>query len=210
MITDYASLKAAIADRLDRSDLTAVIPEFIRAAESRINRELRSSLQDKRTTLTTTPGDDYVSLPSDFREIRSMSVASTPPRTLEFITMSELEKSFTVGGEPSVFTIVGTEARIAPSPSQATTLNLYYVSDLVALDQDSDTNALLVKHPDLYYLGALSDAYGYLMDEQRAEFYLQKARDTIFQVNADEATTKFPNGMVLPTAYGERFNVRTV
>lgn len=41
MITDYSSLKQAVADWLARADLTAQIPTFIQGAHARINRELR-------------------------------------------------------------------------------------------------------------------------------------------------------------------------
>lgn len=42
MINDNATLQAAIAGWLARSDLTASIPDFIQLGEARINRELRT------------------------------------------------------------------------------------------------------------------------------------------------------------------------
>ena len=41
MITDYASLQAAVADYLNREDLTTQIQTFIQLAEAKFNRELR-------------------------------------------------------------------------------------------------------------------------------------------------------------------------
>ena len=40
-INSYSSLQTAVANWLDRSDLTDRIPEFIDLAEARINRALR-------------------------------------------------------------------------------------------------------------------------------------------------------------------------
>lgn len=207
-ITNYGDLKAAVADQLDRSDLTSQIVTFIAQAESRINRELRAALQDKRSTLTVTGGSDYATLPSDFRQMRNVSVVQTPPRVLEFVTMNELEQVYTGSGTPQVFTIVGTEIRVAPTPDTDITLNIYYVSNLAAFSDDADTNALLTTHPDLYLYGALEHAYAFLMDEQRMQFYREQVRNIIFEINKDEADQRFAAGLVLPTPYGERYNIR--
>ena len=40
----YSELKSNIADWLNRSDLTSVIPTFISLAENRLNRQLRVAL----------------------------------------------------------------------------------------------------------------------------------------------------------------------
>ena len=40
-ITTYAELKTAIANWLNREDLTSVIPDFISLAEADFNRKLR-------------------------------------------------------------------------------------------------------------------------------------------------------------------------
>ena len=50
----YTELKDAIADWLDRSDLTARIPDFIALAEARINRERRIRPMEVRSTIVTT------------------------------------------------------------------------------------------------------------------------------------------------------------
>ena len=41
-ITNYTELKSSLADWLNRSDLTTVIPDFITLAESQFNREIRN------------------------------------------------------------------------------------------------------------------------------------------------------------------------
>lgn len=41
MISDYSTLKQAIADELARSDLASAIPTFIQLAEADLNRQLR-------------------------------------------------------------------------------------------------------------------------------------------------------------------------
>jgi hypothetical protein len=64
------TLQTAIANFLARSDLNSQIPEFIQLAEARINRELETREQEKRSTATLQVGDEYIALPNDLREIR--------------------------------------------------------------------------------------------------------------------------------------------
>ena len=41
-IATYTDLQSSVADWLNRSDLSAVIPTFIQLAEAKFNRELRT------------------------------------------------------------------------------------------------------------------------------------------------------------------------
>lgn len=54
MVNDYATLQAAIADELARSDLTNVIPTFIQLAEADFNRQLRTRQMQALVTGTAT------------------------------------------------------------------------------------------------------------------------------------------------------------
>jgi len=63
-INTFATLKTAVANWLNRDDLTDRIPEFISLAESRLSRELETRGQEKRATLTTSASDQYISLPA--------------------------------------------------------------------------------------------------------------------------------------------------
>jgi hypothetical protein len=67
-IVDFASLQAAVADWLNRTDLTARIPDFIGLAEVRMMRKLRMRLLEADATTTAPPGARLISLPTDYRE----------------------------------------------------------------------------------------------------------------------------------------------
>ena len=56
-IGTYAELQTAVANWLDRDDLTDRIPEFIALAEAKMNRNQRISLMDNvRTAITMAAG----------------------------------------------------------------------------------------------------------------------------------------------------------
>jgi hypothetical protein len=67
MITNYGELKAEVADWINREDLTAKLPDFIRLAETEIYRDLRSADNEFTATYISTGADvDGVAMaPSD-------------------------------------------------------------------------------------------------------------------------------------------------
>ena len=85
-ITTYSELQTAIAEFLARTDLTSDIKNFISLAEARMSRELSTRSQEKRVTATTTADDEFISLPTDLREIRVIKLNSSPQRVLEYYT----------------------------------------------------------------------------------------------------------------------------
>ena len=73
----YANLKTAIADFLNRDDLTSSIDDFIDLAEAQMNREVRHWDMEKRATAVL--NTQYTALPNDFVEpIRFMITMVTP------------------------------------------------------------------------------------------------------------------------------------
>ena len=68
-ISNYTELKAAIADYLNRSDLTSQIVDFITLAESDINNVSRLTEQETNATITMVAAQAYNSLPTGFLEV---------------------------------------------------------------------------------------------------------------------------------------------
>ena len=64
-INTYSTLQTAVANWLDRDDLTARIPEFIALAETRINRALRiRAMETVSTAISTASGTREYALPT--------------------------------------------------------------------------------------------------------------------------------------------------
>ena len=66
-LATYSDLKTAVANYLARSDLTAVIPDFVRLAETRLRRELRIRQMLQVVTTSTVSGDSTVALPANLQ-----------------------------------------------------------------------------------------------------------------------------------------------
>ena len=78
-LSTFTELKEAVADWLDRSDLTARIPDFIALAEARINRELRIRPMEVRSTMYTTVDQQYFNLPGGYIQMRNICLLYTSP-----------------------------------------------------------------------------------------------------------------------------------
>ena len=63
-ISTYSELQTAVANWLDRDDLTARIPEFIVLAEARYNRELRIRGMETIVDISTVAGTRSYALPT--------------------------------------------------------------------------------------------------------------------------------------------------
>lgn len=175
-ISTKAELHTAVANWLNRSDLTSRIPEFISLAEAAFNRNLRT--RDMLSRSTTSTNAQYVALPSDFLEMLNVELTSTdPPKRLLYATSDRSDdfrqqKSNKVG-VPIYYTIEGSAIQLNPTPDINYTIQMSYYKDIPALSAvaDSGSNWLLETHPDIYLYGALVQASPYLMDPQSAQMW---------------------------------------
>jgi len=166
----FAQLKTSIADWLNRSDLTSVIPDFITLAEAEFNRTVRVRQMIVRANATL--DSEYTQLPSDFLEMENLVLLLTTPTKLEFLSDEQSDDYFTryfsAAGTPRYYTIVGDTFKVVPSPATDTTeVQMTYYGKIAALSDSNTTNWLLTKHPDLYLYGSLLQAAPYLQDDAR-------------------------------------------
>jgi hypothetical protein len=167
----YANLQLAIADRIHRADLTAVIPDFIRQAEDVIYSDLDARKQDSRSTLIAAADTEAIALPSDFMNFRSVAVASsTPMNPLDYRAPDQYAQEFQFGdtGVPQVYTIIGDSMYVQPIPDQDYTLNIVYEAKLTNLSNANPSNWMLANYPTVYLYAALVQAAIYMMKDPSA------------------------------------------
>lgn len=192
-LSTYATLQSAIADWLERADLTARIPDFITLAEAQINRALRVRRMIERATAQIT--DAYSVTPTDFLEIVSMvltngveplQLSPAPPETLDgYGTGQET-------GQPRFWAVVGEEIRYYPTPDRAYTATLTYYAKIPALTDTNTTNWVLQTHPDAYLFGALKEAGPFLKDADVLSMFEGKYQAAIRSIKDAERTRVGP------------------
>ena len=198
-ISTKAELHTAVANWLNRSDLTSRIPEFISLAEASFNRNLRTREMLVRSTASTS--GQYVSLPTDFLEMLNIELTSTtPPKRLVYITSDRSddyrERQNNKTGIPDYYTIEGTSIQLLPTPNEAVTVQLNYYQDIPALSglADSANNWILSAHPDVYLYGTLMQASPYIMDPQSAQQWDALLVRSVQELTAADEKSRYSGG----------------
>lgn len=205
-LTTYTGLKASIADWLNRTDLTAEIPDFISLAEAQMERTLRTRQMLTRSAITI--ANEYVNTPADFLETRLLKLTSTNPDTpLTFMTMDALDDEATRNtgsGRPEFFGVVGTQFRFIPTPDSSYTGELVYFANLNKLSTSVATNFLLTSSPDVYLYGSLLQAAPYLQDDARIQVWagLYERALTDLQVADDRGSTSGGKLLIRTKSFG--------
>ena len=205
-VDTYTNLQAAIANFLARSDLTAQIPDFITMAEARMSRELETRSQEKRAAASTVGGNEYLSLPTDLREVREVKLNTSPLTVLSYYSPVALDEKFASSGQgkPLGYSIIGDEIKLRPIPDTAYSLEIVYIGTIDALSAANQTNNILSRSPDAYLYGALAEAYAYLLDEQRAAQYLQRFNLALEEIKIDEQRAHYGTGSLQMSSIYQR------
>jgi hypothetical protein len=165
-------LQSAIADYLNRADLTAQIQTFIQFCEADLNTRLRS--REMIVNATATSDGQFVSLPPDWLEaINMMIVRGQSP--LRYITPDEadvINKAQTYTSTRFYSMTTGIIELVPPAVDDIT-IDMVYYGKIPALSDANTTNWLLTKAPDVYLYGALTHAAPFLMDDQRMPVFSQ-------------------------------------
>ena len=189
-ISTYSDLKAAVADWLNRSDLTATIPNFIALAEADINSHFDLRTVESDQLVSATPGSRYVALPTGFREAQNLWInwpygRGTP---LRFVT-PELLTTIATPGAPLLWCIDGDNIAFEKPADQAYSLTLRMIGG-VGLSDTSPANLILTNYPNVYLYGALREAAPYLRDPEASGLWEAKYADAITKAKAKENRTK--------------------
>ena len=177
-ISTYAELQTAVANWLDRDDLTDRIPEFIALAEAKMNRVLRISLMENISTAISTVGGqrDY-SLPAGFTGMKEFHLNTDPLTPLSYLTPEMMSRLWagSTSGKPRAFTLFsdsGTrKIKLGPAPDAVYTTSMLYLKKIDNLSVANPTETMLTENPDIYLYGALLEAEPFLMNDGRVQLW---------------------------------------
>ncbi len=163
-LTTYTTLKASIANWLNRSDLTTEIQDdFIKLTEADLNSKLRVRSMIAQVNITVNA--ETAALPTDFLQIRNFYILSGQTKTpLVYTTPSSMDTTSgtSTTGLPTTFTILGDTLRFSPKPDATYTAVMNYFKKFPALSSTVATNFILENHPAIYLYGSLFHAANFL------------------------------------------------
>ena len=159
-VTDFASLKTAVMDWADNTNITADrAGEFVQLATQLFNYGSQAlsplRVRQMEAIATLTPVDGVFTLPADYLQYRRVILANSWRCTLEYITPAKVDDLYPdrAGGVSQNFTIIGPSLLTYPTTSSDVELTYYQkIPDLV---DDADTNWLLTDSYGVYLHGAL-------------------------------------------------------
>ncbi len=190
-ISTYAELQTAVANYLDRADLTDRIVEFIALAESRIARSVTSRSMVKR--VTTNAATQYILLPDDFLEMRNIQLNTSPKKRLEYVSPEHLD-SINAGSEsgtPSVYTIIGNELQLGPTPDSTVEVEIAYMYQLPALSATNTTSWFLTYTPDLLLYGSLIEAEPFTANDERISLWKALFDEAVMKLNEQDERGRY-------------------
>ena len=169
--TTYSELQTSIANYLGRSDLTSIIPDFIRFAETRLSRDLRTRIMLKSATTSMTAGDATVALPTDFLEIRNLFTQGNPRMPVTYLSPSAFTRDARAdeSGLPFFYTVLASDFQFAPIPDTAYVLEILYYAKPTVLSGTTASNVFLANYPDALLYASLLEAEPYLINDARSQ-----------------------------------------
>ena len=190
-LSTYDELKASIADFLNRDDLTAVIPDFIKLAETQMSRDLRHWRQEDRATAVV--DQQYASLPNNFIEPIRITIPANESHTLELVSTFEISKLRAEGsnrtGRPQQYAVLDQSFELFPTPDADYTVELVYYESIPELGTLT-TNWVLTYFPDAYLYGSLMQSSPYLQEDQRVQVWNALYQNAVSAINLEGASAK--------------------
>lgn len=194
----YAGLLASVAQWLDRTDLTSVIPDLVTLAEARIARDLRVRAQITTTVTNATADTAAMALPTGWLEFENLSLNTTPGRQLTYETPEQIEQRFPLGlgsARPAAYTIIGTNLILAPIPDDAYPVEMIYYKRFDSLS--TGANWLFTNYPSVYLNACLAEAAMFLdQDDNRVARWEAKYQAEVKSLQ-DTDDTAIRSGSVL-------------
>jgi hypothetical protein len=174
----YSGLKTSVADFLNRSDLTSVVPDFVALAEAQINRRLMRDgpVRQMMGRSDATVNAEFIAVPSDFLGAKAIYL-SPNYQPVEIVSPEEIVRRKTLypneTGDPKVFAVVGGQLQFWPWVSTGSfSGELTYWKSIPALTSTNTTNWLLTAYPDIYLYTSLIQSAPYLRDDARLQVWV--------------------------------------
>jgi hypothetical protein len=169
-LDSYSNLKAAIANHLDRDDLTPYVDDFIDLAEARHRRDIR--LRELITRAAITVDNRYVNFPTGYLEGISFRLLTDPVTRLQFLPPEDMamERSETTG-KPGFYTVLGSQFEFNKAPDSAYSGEILYHKAPTALSDSNTSNEILVRAPDAYLYGCLLASAPFLQNDERIQVW---------------------------------------
>ena len=194
-INTFTTLKSAIADFLNRDDLTSAIENFIALAEAQINRDIRHWKMETRASGQQSASDEYSQIPTNWMETIRFHITDNGTSPLELISRAAMADKRASNndaiGTPTHYTHADGQFQFYPTPSSEINTELLYYAKTTALSSSNADNWLLLEAPDVYLYGALLHSAPYLGEDERVAVWAQMYSASVSRLNEASEIARF-------------------
>ncbi len=201
-IATYSDLQTAVANLINRTDMTSRIPEWIVGAETRIfygsmeqpyqsdPLRIRAMEQSSYATISA----QATQLPTSFLQAKRFYLSGDSGGKLTMISAEHFWDKYTVttSGTPYEYAIEGENLLVGPTPDSSYTGQMLYYKKFAALSGASDTNWLLTNAPYAYVHGAAIEAFRYVNDPVKMASSHGAFRGIINALHLADKRDRFP------------------
>lgn len=205
-ITTYAELKTAVADFLNRDDLTSRIPTFISMAEKDMDRSLRHWKMQKRSVAEI--NSQYSAVPADWLETVRFYTTDGYTQPMDLIGHAELldlkASQSNMPGRPKYYAMTAGQFEFYPAPDTLYHAELLYHAKTAALSDANTSNWVLADAPDAYLYGALAHTAPYLGEDARLTVWASLYRNALDGLNQSSQAAQYSGSglrMKAPRSY---------
>ena len=176
---NYGDLKTHFDLLLNRSDITTGLTnQFINDGIARIQRSLRTPMQEKVLSVAVSAATSQLTIPADFLQTISLYFDQYELQRVPMKRFRELNKS-NYTGNPMYYTREGPNLLLFPQPSTGT-LVLYYYAEMPALVNASDETPMTQVASNLIIYAGLTFASDFYLDE-RADLFEAKYNQLLLE-----------------------------
>lgn len=189
-LANYSDLQASALDWMERAGQSGKAPDWIKLAESKLNRKLGAV--EVEATLTGTASS---------RTIDITSLSMVEPIALFIAPTGEDEREIqpqangtyplleVTEAQPRIYSVVGTDLQFERILDQAYPFRFIY-RERFALSDSVPTNWLLTNHPDVYLAATLMWGAGYNQDWQNGPVWKAMLDEAIPEIQHTIAQNK--------------------
>ena len=206
VISTFSTLKTAVADYIDRDDISAVggpIDQWVSMMEAELYRDLRIRFMESAFNVTI--ASQVAALPADFLEAKFLYIDGQPIVALQSRAAFDLFNEYpnrAGSGKPKFFAQVGDNLEFGPSPDSGYAVKGTYYALPTDLSTSNETNWLTTNAPDVLLNGTLLQSLSYLGMDERAEIWQRNYSEGFKRLMEQDQRVRFPDRTTLAVMPG--------
>ena len=140
------------------------------------------------TAISTANGTKEYSLPTGYLQMKEFHLTTDPLQPLSYVTPEMMTRLWAGSskGKPQVYTILGDNVSLGPTPDAVYTTSMLYYKAFDALSDSTTTNWVISNVPHLYLYGSLLQAEPFLMNDERVPLWERAVRQAIADLQSQD------------------------